>query len=70
MARAACTKALEANGCSVDWGKEDELVQSAMGEGGYVCVLLDLGLPRKDGLEAAHGERSRRPLGRAGPIAR
>src|SRR3954454_25281993 len=52
-------KALEANGWSVDWVKEGDLAQSAMAEGGYACVLLDLGLPRKDGMEVLRTARSR-----------
>ena len=52
-------KALEANGWSVDWVKEGELAQSAMAEGGYACVLLDLGLPRKDGMEVLRTARGR-----------
>jgi DNA-binding response OmpR family regulator len=52
-------KALEANGWSVDWVKEGELAQSAMGDGGYACVLLDLGLPRKDGIEVLRAARAK-----------
>jgi two-component system OmpR family response regulator/two-component system response regulator QseB len=56
-------KALEANGWSVDWVKEGLLAQSAMADGGYACVLLDLGLPRRDGIEVlrtarANGDRT------------
>jgi two-component system OmpR family response regulator/two-component system response regulator QseB len=52
-------KALEANGWSADWVKEGELAQSAMADGGYACVLLDLGLPRKDGIEVLRTARAR-----------
>ena len=58
-------KALEANGWSVDWVKEGLLAQSAMDEGGYACVLLDLGLPRRDGIEVlrtARGKGDRTPV--------
>ena len=56
-------KALEANGWSVDWVKEGLLAQSAMADGSYACVLLDLGLPRRDGIEVlriarAQGDRT------------
>lgn len=51
-------KALETNGWSVDWVKEGLLAQSAMADGGYACVLLDLGLPRRDGLEVLRIARS------------
>ena len=52
-------QALEANGWSVDWVKEGELAQSAMADGGYACVLLDLGLPRKDGIDVLRTARGR-----------
>lgn len=51
-------QALEANGWSVDWVKEGELAQSAMADGGYACVLLDLGLPRRDGIEVLRKARA------------
>jgi DNA-binding response OmpR family regulator len=52
------TRALESNGWSVDWVKEGELAQSAMADGGYACVLLDLGLPRRDGVEVLRRARA------------
>ena len=58
-------QALEANGMSVDWVKEGELANSAMADGGYACVLLDLGLPRRDGTEVlrrARGAGDRTPV--------
>jgi len=51
-------RALESNGWSVDWVKEGELAQSAMADGGYACVLLDLGLPRRDGIEVLRRARA------------
>jgi two-component system OmpR family response regulator/two-component system response regulator QseB len=51
-------QALEANGMSVDWVKEGELANSAMADGGYACVLLDLGLPRRDGTEVLRRARA------------
>ncbi|RZJ17206.1 MAG: response regulator, partial [Haliea sp.] len=51
-------RALEANGWSVDWVKEGLLAQSAMADGGYACVLLDLGLPKRDGVEVLRKARS------------
>jgi DNA-binding response OmpR family regulator len=45
------SQALEANAWSVDWVKDGELAQSALADGDYACVLLDLGLPKRDGTE-------------------
>ena len=36
-------QALEGAGWSADWVRDGELAQSALGDGGYTCVLLDLG---------------------------
>jgi len=51
-------QALGSNGWSVDWVKEGLLAQSAMADGGYACVLLDLGLPRRDGIEVLRNARA------------
>ena len=51
-------QALEAHGLSVDWVKEGLLAQSALADGDYACVLLDLGLPRRDGLEVLRTARA------------
>jgi DNA-binding response OmpR family regulator len=51
-------RALEGNGWSVDWVKEGLLAQSAMADGGYACVLLDLGLPKRDGIEVLRRARA------------
>jgi DNA-binding response OmpR family regulator len=51
-------QALGGNGWSVDWVKDGLLAQSALGDGGYACVLLDLGLPKRDGIEVLRKARS------------
>src|SRR3954468_17791847 len=58
-------QALAGNGWSVDWVKEGLLAQSAMADGGYACVLLDLGLPKRDGIEVL---RKARGLGDRTPV--
>jgi len=49
--------ALGANGWSVDWVKDGLLAQSALADGDYACVLLDLGLPKRDGVEVLRRAR-------------
>lgn len=50
-------QALEGAGWSVDWVRDGALAQSALGDGGYTCVLLDLGLPKQDGSEVLRRAR-------------
>jgi DNA-binding response OmpR family regulator len=52
-------QALGANGWSVDWVKDGLLAQSALSDGDYACVLLDLGLPKVDGVEVLRWARNR-----------
>ena len=51
-------QALGANGWSVDWVKDGLLAQSALADGDYACVLLDLGLPKVDGVEVLRKARA------------
>lgn len=53
------SQALERAGWSVDWVRDGLLAQSALGDGGYTCVLLDLGLPKADGTEVLRRARDR-----------
>lgn len=58
-------QALAAAGWSVDWVKDGLLAQGALADGGYACVLLDLGLPGRDGIEVlarARREGDRTPV--------
>ena len=57
--------ALLRQGWSVDWVKDGALAQSAMADGDYACVLLDLGLPKVDGVEVL---RRARMAGNATPV--
>jgi two-component system OmpR family response regulator/two-component system response regulator QseB len=50
--------ALVGQGWSVDWVKDGLLGQSALADGDYACVLLDLGLPKRDGAEVLRKARS------------
>lgn len=52
-------EALSAQGWSVDWVKDGLLAQSAWADGDYACVLLDLGLPKRDGVEVLRWARGR-----------
>ena len=52
-------EALSAQGWSVDWVKDGLLAQSAWADGDYACVLLALGLPKRDGVEVLRGARGR-----------
>lgn len=50
-------QALTENGLSVDWVKDGVLAQDALAQGGYAAVLLDLGLPRRSGLDVLRRAR-------------
>ena len=52
-------EALQGQGWSVDWVKDGLLAQSAWDDGDYACVLLDLGLPKRDGVEVLRHARTR-----------
>ena len=53
------TKALRRAGLAVDWVRDGVAADAALAAGGYVAVLLDLGLPRRAGLEVLTAARSR-----------
>ncbi|MDM0116532.1 response regulator [Variovorax sp. J22R133] len=52
-------QALEGAGWSVDWVRNGPLALSALGDGGYTCALLDLGLPAQDGTDVLRRARQR-----------
>ena len=58
-------QALGSNGWSVDWVRDGLQAQGALTDGGYACVLLDLGLPGRDGTEVL---RKARATGDATPV--
>jgi DNA-binding response OmpR family regulator len=51
-------EALVSHGWSVDWVKDGQLAQSALADGDYACMLLDLGLPKRDGIEVLRRARA------------
>lgn len=58
-------QALADNGLSVDWVADGVLAQDALAQSSYAAVLLDLGLPRRSGLEVlrrVRAEGNRTPM--------
>jgi two-component system response regulator QseB len=47
----AVESGLRGNACAVDWARDGVEAQLALANGVYDLLLLDLGLPRRDGLE-------------------
>jgi two-component system response regulator QseB len=52
-------KALRGEGFAVDWVEDGEAALSAAGGEPYDLVLLDLGLPKRDGLDVLRALRAR-----------
>jgi two-component system, OmpR family, response regulator QseB len=52
-------KGLRHDGFSVDWVKDGRAAEIAVDNGVYDLMLLDLGLPKKDGLETLKSVRAR-----------
>ncbi|WHZ10677.1 MAG: Two-component system response regulator QseB [Burkholderiaceae bacterium] len=50
---------LRAEHYAVDWVKDGAMADTALGTQNYDLVLLDLGLPRRDGLDVLRGLRAR-----------
>ncbi|MGH8738690.1 MAG: response regulator [Burkholderiales bacterium] len=53
-------KGLHQDGFSVDWVQDGNSAELALETARYDCVLLDLGLPKKDGMDVLRGMRSKR----------
>lgn len=51
---------LRADGYAVDWVKDGEMADTALRSHGYDLLLLDLGLPRLDGLAVLRALRARK----------
>src|SRR5579859_1086397 len=53
-------KGLRQDGFSVDWVQDGGSAELVLETERYDCVLLDLGLPKKDGLDVLRGMRAKR----------
>jgi two-component system response regulator QseB len=53
----AVESGLAQNGCAVDWVRDGVQAELALANGVYELALLDLGLPRRDGLEVLKAVR-------------
>jgi DNA-binding response OmpR family regulator len=51
--------ALDGEGITVDWATSGSEAEAAVGTQAYDAMLLDLGLPQKDGIEVLRGLRAR-----------
>ncbi len=51
---------LRQRGFDADWVRDGVAADLALAEGGYAAVVLDLGLPRQDGMKVLAGQRARR----------
>jgi two-component system, OmpR family, response regulator QseB len=56
----AIVAGLSATGYAVDWVRDGQAAEAAIAANPYALVLLDLGLPRRDGLAVLAGVRTRR----------
>jgi two-component system response regulator QseB len=59
MIGAAAQQGLRGEGHTVDWVRDGREAELAVGNGVYDLVLLDLGLPRRDGLSILRSLRAR-----------
>jgi two-component system response regulator QseB len=59
MIGAAAQQGLRSEGHTVDWVRDGREAEIAVGNGVYDLVLLDLGLPRRDGLSILRGLRAK-----------
>ena len=59
MIGAAAQQGLRAEGHTVDWVRDGREAELAVANGVYDLVLLDLGLPRRDGLSILRGLRAK-----------
>lgn len=60
MVGEAVCRGLRQDGFSVDWIHDGRAAEVALGTERYDCVLLDLGLPNKDGIQVLRGLRAKK----------
>ncbi|HEX2566084.1 MAG TPA: response regulator transcription factor [Burkholderiales bacterium] len=60
MVGQAVREGLRQDGFSIDWVQDGAAAETALRTEPYDCLLLDLGLPKKSGLDVLRGLRSRR----------
>lgn len=60
MIGASVQTGLRQDGFAVDWVQDGRSAELALDAAPYDCVLLDLGLPKKDGLEVLRNLRAKR----------
>ena len=60
MVGEAVREGLRQDGYVVDWVRDGKSADAALAANAFALVLLDLGLPRKDGIEVLRGLRTRR----------
>lgn len=59
---------LQGEGFEIDSAPEGEIAATKIHEGGYDLVLLDIMLPRKDGIQILQGNKTNPPQKANGPI--
>ena len=60
MVGQAVREGLRQDGFSIDWVQDGTAAETALRTEPYDCLLLDLGLPKKSGLDVLRGLRARR----------
>jgi two-component system response regulator QseB len=54
-------ESMRREGYAIDWAQDGRAAELSLGNGAYDLVLLDIGLPGKDGIEVLAGEAAGLP---------